>query len=77
MPVMSAEKTPKKQTHKLLGPKIEIASEQVQRKFFESDTITLGDSIGTRLDVEFPEWRPMFKIGVSAYDRKKRGKKHK
>lgn len=77
MPVMSAEKTSKEQTYKSLGPKIEIASEQVQRKFFESDSITLGDSIGTCLEVEFPEWKPMFEIGVSTYGHKKKGKKHK
>lgn len=77
MPIMTAKKTQKKQIYKPVDSKIEIASEQVQRKFFESGSITLGDSIGTCLEVEFPEWKPMFKIGVSTYGCKKKRKQHK
>lgn len=77
MPVMAANQIKKGKTYKPVDIQIEIAPEQVQRKIFESGTITLGDSIGTRLEVEFPDWKPMFKIGVRAYAYKEKGKKHR
>lgn len=77
MPVMAAKRIKEKKTYKPGEIQIEIAPEQVQRKIFESCTITLGDSIGTRLEVEFPDWKPMFTIGVRTYAYKEKGKNHR
>ena len=42
---------------------ISVVPEQAQKKIFEGDVITLDGSIGTCLNIEFSEWKPMFKIG--------------
>lgn len=49
-----------------------IAPETVQRKIFEGDSFTLGDSIGTCLEIDFPEWKPMFEVGGMVRDRKEK-----
>lgn len=51
--------------------KAKIVSGQIQRRIFDGDTIELGDSIGTCLDIEFPEWTPLFAIGGIPYGSKK------
>lgn len=54
----------------LIKEVIDVVPEQAQRKIFEGDSITLGRSIGTCLDIEFSEWKPMFTIGGIAHGQK-------
>ncbi len=77
MAVATVKRSPKKVVRRkskqweLKEVPIKILPEELQRKIFEGDTIILGDSIGTCLEVEFPEWTPMFHVGGMACGCKK------
>lgn len=67
----SQKKTKRESKKRAVAVRItqQVAPTEVQQRIYKGSTVTLGNYIGTRLDIDFPELIPTVHIGGTGYGR--------